>query len=98
MWIALDEGRRPTSSARLGRYRQRPVASSTRNALACTQCTARSVRVKRASRRWEIRSGGVAVRPPDPRILVVAEVLPVPVPLVGDELHAREPLHALVAV
>src|SRR5436189_197890 len=50
---------------------------------------------RRGSRR---ASGAVAIRPPHPRVLVVAVLLPVAARLLGDELHPRQPLDALVAV
>src|SRR2546429_8985737 len=92
--MSFSSGRRPTSCARLGRERQSPEPNRTKNALACTQCTARSVRLNRSSRRL----GGIAIRSPYPGVLVVAVLLPVTLWLLGDELHLREPLDPLVAV
>src|SRR5438876_10395802 len=93
--MSFSSGRRPTSWARLGKYKQRPEPKRTKKALACTQCSARSVRLKRGSRRT---SGAVAIRPSHPRVLVVAVLLPVAARLLGDELHPRQPLDALVPV
>src|SRR5437667_1904056 len=93
--MSLRSGRLPISSARLGRWRQSPEASSTRKALAWTQCSVRSVREKRARRRT---LGVVAIRAPDPGVLVVAVLLPVALRLALDELHPRQPLDTLVAV
>src|SRR6185295_7000063 len=43
-------------------------------------------------------SGSVAVRAPDPGVLVVAVLFPVAAWLLGDELHLRQPFDSLVAV
>src|SRR2546427_11292162 len=93
--MSFSSGRRPTSWARLGKYRQSPEPNSTKKALACTQGSARSVRLKRGRRR---ELGAVAIGAPHPRVLVVTVLLPVAARLLGDELHLRQPLDALVAV
>src|SRR5437870_11716040 len=93
--MSFSSGRLPISSARLGRYRQSPDASKTRKALACTQCSVLSVREKRGRR---TRLGVVTIRASNPGVLVVAVLFPVALGLAGDELHPRQPLHALVAV
>src|SRR3954451_19547277 len=88
----FTSGRRPTSCASDGRYKHSPVVSSTMNAPACTQWTARSVRPKRG------RRPSVTVRTPNPCVLVVAMLLPEAERLLCHELHTGEPLDALVAV
>src|SRR3989442_11123224 len=74
---------------------QSPDASKTRKALACTQCSVRSVREKRGRR---TRLGVVTIRAPNPCVLVVTVLFPVAHGLAGDELHPPQPLHTLVAV
>src|SRR3954453_6827019 len=91
MWIALTIGRRPTSTLSAGRYSISPVASSVMNAVAWTQCTPRSVRVNRS-----IVSESIRVS--DPRVRVVAALLPVAGLGVDAEGDALDPLDALVAV
>src|SRR4051812_8021125 len=100
MCAAFTSGRRPTASLSFGTYSARPVASNTKNAAACTQWTARSVREKRRTYAGAAvaRPASVAIRAPDPRVLVVAADFPVPRLRLRHEVDPLDPLDVLVAV
>src|ERR1700709_2634120 len=89
--MSLRSGRRPTASLKRGTYSMSPVASRTKNAAACTQCTVRSVTVNRFTITCSV---GMA----HPRVRVVAALLPVAGLDGRAELDALDPLDALVAV
>src|SRR4051812_16904822 len=93
--MSLRSGRRLTASERLGRERERAGPSRTQNAGAGTQGAGRPGRFQRRTRG---SGGAVAIRAAHPGVLVVTEPFPVPRRLVRDELDARQPLDALVAV
>src|SRR5262245_52341600 len=91
-WTSLTNGRRPTATESDGMYSTSPEPSSTKKALACTQCRSRSVTVNRSTYLEE------AVGPPDPGVHVVAALLPVARARPADELDSLDPLDVLVAV
>src|SRR5205823_14757322 len=71
-----------------------------KNSTAFTQCNARSTPSKRANRSPERSDGRVvtAVRAPDPRVLVIAALLPVAALDGPGDVDRVEPLARLVAV
>ena len=95
--VEVDRLEQRPPADRLGEARQieaEPGPSRIRNAVACTQCTARPCARSAEGARPRL----IAIRPPHPGVLVVAVLLQKPVGCCRDELDPREPLHALVAV
>src|SRR5512132_1755651 len=97
-WTCRNSSRRPNIAENGPAYRTAPVSINTPNSPAVVQCAARSTRSKRgitlASRCVVVP----VVRSPDPRVDVVAAILPV----AGDDLIRHldpvEPLDRLVPV